>query len=161
MENEIAFVSGSRRVSGSQNSRIGAADRYGLGFARISFHSAAHWQAHDMSSPGRSLPIELTIADPIDLTSAGYHRHFRQVPGVEIKKGRLVDVAKSPDSGRPYDVLLLPMPNCHGVAPSSGIIKELFRYVMIQESNQLTLAPAPSLPTCPMDFHPSTTFKSP
>lgn len=109
--------------------------------ARNPFHSAALWQPHGMSSPGRSLPIELTIADPIDLTSAGYHRHFRQVPGVEIKKGRLVDVAKSRDSDRPYDVLLLPVPNCHGVAPASGIVKEIFTYAMIQDKKRNWLDP--------------------
>lgn len=73
--------------------------------------------------------MELTIADPVDFTSAGYHRHFRQVPGVEVKKVRLIELARSAENDRPFDVLLLPIANCHGVAPSTGLIKDLFSYV--------------------------------
>lgn len=90
-----------------------------------------------MSSPGRSLPIELTIADPVDVTAAGYHRHFRQVPGVEVKSGRLADIAKMAESSRPYDALILPMPNCHGVPPFSGLVKDIFSYEPLASPKKL------------------------
>jgi len=98
---------------------------------RRSFVATARWLSHasTMTSPGRSLPLELTIADPADTTSASYHRHFRQMPGVDLKKARLVEIARAANTDNPFDVLILPLPNCHGVPPASGLIRDICKYV--------------------------------
>lgn len=85
--------------------------------------------ASTMTSPGRSLPLELTIADSVDATSASLHRHFRQTPGVDLKKARLVEIARAANADNQFDVLILPLPNCHGVSPASGLIQEICTYV--------------------------------
>lgn len=76
-------------------------------------------------------PIEVTFADPVEVQLAPYYRHFRQIPGIDVKTGRLTDLSRplTATSEPPFDVLLLPLPNCHGVIPSAGYLKELFSYV--------------------------------